>query len=100
MFLGMQDFDVFQLWLNFVSILPKSTHHVKTTKPKPNLSLYSPYYADACDELAVGYAYPRRSAKATQPWASAEKFPGGRGNGKPRPRNSPNKPPSTLSVMG
>jgi len=30
----------------------------------PNLSLYSPYYAEACNEL--GGAHPRHNAKTTQ----------------------------------
>jgi len=36
-----------------VSVTKFSQHAILTSVPKPNILLYLPYYADACNEFAV-----------------------------------------------
>jgi len=50
--------------MELCTIARKFSKVIKLTKTKPNLSLYSPYYAEACNELR--YPSLRHSAKAKQ----------------------------------
>jgi len=43
-------------------------------KPKPNLSLYSPYYAESCNELGVPISASRQHSYLRWCWSGSEPF--------------------------